>query len=521
MVCWKLAMISLFLCIPWKLALSQIIVDWSTTFGGSSWDQEPIIRSLPEGGCLVLGTTYSSDGYFQNSLGNADIVVLRLDENGNVLWQERFGGDNTDLASDMVILPDGGAVICGRSKSNNGIMEGVHKGLFDVLVFRISKNGSLIWSNAFGGTNSDHANAVCPHPYGGFVLACKSNSFDGDTSGQIPSHDIWILHIDEAGNLIQQSTLGSEFGIEGYSSYEYANDLVISNDQNLVVLGSSNAVSTDYDEDGPIKDQYIAKLNSDLDLVWETFVGGMYAEEIYSAFPTDDGGVMAVGFTYSPDFNESTASKGGGCLGTIIKINSFGEIEWARFHGGDNIDRIHDICPGNQGGWYAIGVSESSFGQFSGNNGQADLWFLQYNEDGQLENQELMGGSQNDRGNSIAKDMQTGRLYLAGTTLSADGDLSQNQGNGDFWLLGLDMQPLMNIEDKLFTMQFDLIRKELIWISQNAKSDEVFVFNALGQMVLRHSAGWSILSLKQLQTGYYNVMTKSSDHFRNLGVFVF
>ena len=520
MVCWKLAMVVLFLCVPWKFALSQINVEWSTILGGSSWDQEPIVRSLPGGGCLVLGTTYSTDGYFQNPLGNADIVVLKLDVDGNVLWQERFGGDNVDLASDMVILPDGGAVVCGRSRSNNGIMEGMNKGLFDVLVFRISESGSLIWSNAFGGSNSDHANAVCFHPDVGFVLACKSNSFDGDTNGQIPSHDIWILHIDENGNLIQQSKLGSEFGIEGYISYEYANDLVVTNDQNLVVLGWSNAVSTDYDEDGPIRDQYIAKLNSDLDLVWETFVGGMYSEEIYSAYPIEDGSVMAVGFTYSPDFNESTPINGGSCLGTLIKINDFGGIEWSRFHGGEDIDRILDICRGSLGGWYAIGVTESSYDQFNGNSGQADLWFLHYNDDGQIEFQELMGGSQNDRGNSIAQDMQTGRLYLAGTTFSTDIDFLQNQGSGDFWLLGLDMQPLMIIEDKLFTVRFDLIREELIWISQNTKSEEVFVFNTLGQMVLRESAGWSILTLEHLQTGYYNVVIKSSDHFRNLGLFV-
>ena len=275
------------------------------------------------------------------------------------------------------------------------------------------------------------------------------------------------IYIDENGNLIQQSKLGSEFGIEGYISYEYANDLVITNDQNLVVLGWSNAVSTDYDEDGPIRDQYIAKLNSDLDLVWETFVGGMYSEEIYSAYPIEDGSVMAVGFTYSPDFNESTPINGGSCLGTLIKINDFGGIEWSRFHGGEDIDRILDICRGSLGGWYAIGVTESSYDQFNGNSGQADLWFLHYNDDGQIEFQELMGGSQNDRGNSIAQDMQTGRLYLAGTTFSTDIDFLQNQGSGDFWLLGLDMQPLMIIEDKLFTVRFDLIREELIWISQN------------------------------------------------------
>ena len=237
----KRAALGILLCIASNLATGQSTVGWSTTLGGSSWEQEPLVRALPEGGCLVVGNTYSNDSDLPGSLGNCDILALRLDSQGSVLWQERFGGENTDLVSDVIILPEGGAAICGRSRSSSGMMAGLHQGLFDLLVFRISEEGTLLWSSAFGGSNSDHANAICPHPDGGFVLAGKSNSSDGDTGGQIASHDIWLLHLDDDGNLIQQASIGEEFGASGYIAYEYANDLVMGDDQNLIVVGMFTA----------------------------------------------------------------------------------------------------------------------------------------------------------------------------------------------------------------------------------------------------------------------------------------
>ena len=516
----KRAVVSILLCFASNLLTGQSTVDWSTTLGGSSWEQDPLVYALPEGGCLVVGNTYSNNGDLSGSMGNCDIVALRLDSEGNALWQERFGGENTDLVSDVIILPDGGAVICGRSQSSSGMMAGLHQGLFDLLVFRISEQGTLLWSSAFGGSNSDHANAICPHPDGGFVVAGKSNSSDGDTGGQIASHDIWLLHIDDDGNLIEQTSLGEEFGTSGFIAYEYANDLVMSDDQNLILVGWSNAVSVNFDEDGPYRDQYIAKLNPGLDIVWESYKGGMVADEVNVAWPMPNGGVMAAGITWSPDFAVSDLDNPDYCLGTLTKVNGVGDIEWAQVFGGEDIDRILDLCPGNQGGWFAIGLSESMTGPFSDNAGQADLWLLHLNGDGQLVYQELMGGSQNDIGNSMAMDQLSGRIYLAGTAYSADGDLSQNQGESDFWLLGLDVPSSVNNAKPDAPMRYDFAAGELIWVSEKTPSRDILVFNAIGQQVLQQPAGWSNLALNQLTSGYYVVVDYSKGQSSKLRVFV-
>ena len=134
--------------------------------------------------------------------------------------------------------------------------------------------------------------------------------------------------------------------------------------------------------------------------------------------------------------------------------------------------------------------------------------------------QELMGGSQNDVGNSIAMDQLSGRIYLAGTAYSADGNLSQNLGQSDFWLLGLDVTSSVNHAKSDAPMRYDLATGTLNWVSKNTPSGAALVFNAMGQQVLRQSPGWYSLPLHQLPTGHYTVVSYSEGQSMKLSVFV-
>lgn len=479
-----------------------------------------MVHALPEGGCMMVGNAYSNDGDLTGALGDSDIVALRLDAEGTILWQHHYGGESTDLVSDVLVLPDGGAVICGRSRSSGGMMSGMHQGQFDILAFRISPEGQTLWARAFGGSQSDHANAVCPHPNGGVVLACKSVSFDGDTEGQIAWHDIWLLHLDGEGELVQEASLGEETGVEGAHAIEYAADIVLTTDGQLVVVGSSTAASTDLGEDGPYNDQYIAKLDANLETLWETFPGGVLEEEAQVAFPLPSGGVITVGYTWSSDFENTDPMEGGFCRGTLVKVNETGGVIWAQTFGGEGIDRIRDIRPGNNGGWFAIGVSDSNTGSFNGNAGQADLWFLQMDGEGNLIHQELMGGSQNDAGTSMAIDQQTGRFYLAGTSSSADGDPSSNAGNSDWWLLGLDVPSAIGEEDRPTYMRFDPRSNALRWAPDAGLSGALSLYNVQGQCVLTARQGWSFVSLEHLPCGHYLASMQTADRAERLSVYV-
>ncbi|GAB2485757.1 helix-turn-helix domain-containing protein [Algoriphagus taiwanensis] len=77
---------------------------WQKIFGGSSYDKAVAVLPVSDGGFLVLGST-SSFGQ-----GNYDILLIKVDENGEFLWQKTYGEFFNDYAKDIVPLESGEGV---------------------------------------------------------------------------------------------------------------------------------------------------------------------------------------------------------------------------------------------------------------------------------------------------------------------------------------------------------------------------------------------------------------------------
>jgi len=111
-----------YLLIFWLLLLAYqpafataiINVEWDKKFGGNNWDHAHAILQTKDGGFAVAGTTFSKGA------GSTDIWIIRLDTNGNWLWEKTFGGSNGDSAYSMVQTTDGGFVVAGTTRSDLG-----------------------------------------------------------------------------------------------------------------------------------------------------------------------------------------------------------------------------------------------------------------------------------------------------------------------------------------------------------------------------------------------------------------
>lgn len=68
---------------------------WQKTFGGSSYDKAASVLATADQGILILGST-SSFGQ-----GNYDILLIKVDENGEFLWQKTFGGFFNEYAKNI------------------------------------------------------------------------------------------------------------------------------------------------------------------------------------------------------------------------------------------------------------------------------------------------------------------------------------------------------------------------------------------------------------------------------------
>ena len=188
---------------------------WEKFFGGPHIDWGEAICSATTNFFYIVGTTYS----FGN--GNGDVWIVKMDINGNKIWDKTFGGALWDGAEDCC-SEDGNCVIAGWTAS-------FAQGKQDAYIIKVSNNGELIWEKSFGGEMDDFANAVCATKDNGYIVVGAKEL------KQNKEKNVWILKITGNGKKVWENSFG---GIKS----DVGED-VICCDGNYIVIGSTESFS--------------------------------------------------------------------------------------------------------------------------------------------------------------------------------------------------------------------------------------------------------------------------------------
>ncbi len=156
---------------------------WSKAFGGNGHDHASAIVATTDGNYIVAGFSTSAGPGVQNAW------IFKLDEAGNVLWQQAYGGDNHVTAAGSIALTSDGGYIVAGSRLANGAGSDIWLAKLDVM-------GNLIWQKNFGGYGNDGAGAIALTADGGLVVAGATNP---NLIG--PLTDAWVLKLDTNGNI--------------------------------------------------------------------------------------------------------------------------------------------------------------------------------------------------------------------------------------------------------------------------------------------------------------------------------
>lgn len=213
---------------------------WQKTYGGSGEDQINCITASDDGGYVLAGTTTSNDGDitgFHTGPGSSDVWVVKLDNMGNKVWTTTIGGSNGDAVHGVAKSNDGGYVLAGRTMSNDGDMSGNH-GSIDGYVLKLNGLGKIVWQKSFGGTNDDWAKTIVPCIDGGYLIGVCSKSIDGDFTNTLGSQDVWIVKVDEDGN-----DMGKQ--IVGGSAHDEISAITVTPAGNYAFAGASQSVDGD------------------------------------------------------------------------------------------------------------------------------------------------------------------------------------------------------------------------------------------------------------------------------------
>lgn len=119
---------------------------WTKHYGGSEWDFANSMDTCSDGGFILAGKTYDTGNEF------SDMLIIKVDANGNEQWQKKIGGNKDDVANAIVTVPDG-YLICGSSKSNGN-------GGSDIYVAKIDLNGNVVWENYYGDQYDDEGTGI-------------------------------------------------------------------------------------------------------------------------------------------------------------------------------------------------------------------------------------------------------------------------------------------------------------------------------------------------------------------------
>ncbi len=283
------------------------------------------------------------------------------------------------------------------------------------------------WTKCFGGASYESAKAVKPTADGGFIVIGSTSSFDGDIEGIHGGTDVWVLKLDEDGEIEWQKCLGGNATDEGY-------DIVQLADESYVLVGNSN--SNDGDVSGVhevFQDGWIVKLSADGELVWQTAIGGNYIEYFYGiAFSLNS--FIVVGHSFSTDEFISGSHGGGDVFVAVVGLS--GELINYYLIGGSQGDVGYAITATNDQGFIIAGQTGSSDGDIPSFIGESDILLVKLDYTGQLQWTKTLGGTGMDRARSIIKTQDGGYLML-GETASNDVDVSGNQGLYDCWIVKL------------------------------------------------------------------------------------
>ncbi|MFN4255571.1 MAG: T9SS type A sorting domain-containing protein [Saprospiraceae bacterium] len=422
------------------------VIAWQNTVGGSGWEQLYCIQPTSDGGYILGGHSYSniSGDKTENSMGSVDYWVVKLDASGNVQWENTIGGNDDDVLYSVQQTADGGYILGGESRSDASGDKTENSMNFDYWVVKLNAAGSIQWQNTIGGSGADYLYSVQQTADGGYILGGSSfsNASGDKTENNVGGSDYWIVKIDAVGNIQWQNTIGG-------SLYEGLSSIRQTSDGGYIIGGTSNSnISGDKTENSVGGyDYWVVKLYADGGIQWQNTIGGHIEDSLQSAHQASDGGYIIAGHSFSNASGDKTENNMGSGETDywVVKLNATGNIQWQNTIGGEDSDDLYSAWPTPDGGCTIGGASRSGISGDKTENsigGSSDCWVMKLDAMGNIQWQNTIGGSALDGAQALLPTADGGYIIGGWSQSGISGDKTEaNIGSYDFWAIKLT-QPM-------------------------------------------------------------------------------
>lgn len=273
------------------------------------------VKNIRNNGYILVGSKSGENGE------KSDVYVVRLNEDFEVLWSKRIGGDEADRGMDVQLTRDDGFIIVGTTDS------------FDVperkiYVIKLDASGEIEWSQIVGKNGyAQEAFSIKATRDNGFILA-------GSTDTQFNRLDAYIVKLDSWGELEWDKIIGGE-------EDDVANTVDIAADGGYIVAGKMES------EDHQIKRAYFIKLDNEGDLQWTSLLAATFRTEITDIVTVEEN-YYAVGTVYAQAMKMKLRPDG-----TVEWMNSYTDPSYA--------SDFKRVIAKENGSIFALGNRSSNF----------------------------------------------------------------------------------------------------------------------------------------------------------------
>lgn len=475
-------------------------IQWQKTVGGSQNDAFNDIQQTTDGGYIVSGYTESSDGDVLSNLGNSDVWIVKLSALGSFEWQQSLGGFASEGGAKIQQTANGSYIVLGGATLDGGDVSGSH-GNTDAWVVKLSVAGSIEWQKALGGTGEEHGHGICQAIDGGYIVAIHARSTDGDITGQHGDVDAWIVKLTSSGSIEWQKSLGG-------SHQDTVYNIRPTTDGGYIMVGDTWSIDGDVIANDGTGNVWVVKLSDSGLIEWQKTYGGSNGDWGRSIQQTIDGGYIFAAGTRSND-GDVTGYHGNEDF-WIVKISNSGILQWQKTLGGTSYEAINCIRQTATGDYIVSGYTHSNDGDITGHHGMSDAWIVKLSTSGALVWQKTLGGTSVEDARVIQPTADDGYI-MAGRTYSEDGDLTQNQGYEDAWIVKFDTDlAITTFSGEAFKVFPNPAQQFLeIQSTNNQIIEKITICDLTGKLVIEQSDNLSQINVRELQQGTYIIQVFS------------
>jgi len=343
-------------------------ITFQRLIGGPQHERSQTLFSTFDGAYVVNAATGSFGA------GDIDMMLIKLDATGNILWSNSYGTTVYDNAEFSIETTDHNLVSAGRSNINGGSPT-------SAIIFKTDSAGNFQWSKNYGGTSDDGFVHIIETSGGGYAAVGNTKTL---TAG---SADILFVRTDANGDTVFTRSYGTIENEAGSYVIQLA-------DNGFLIAGRQTTMN------GTKGDGILLRTDSAGNTLWIKMYGDTLFEELTSVQQTPDGGFLAVGST--------TGYGSGGFDILLLKTDSAGGVEWSHAYGGASTDAAYDvhILPGN--GFLVSGFTESlGYGhRMASGFDDANIYLMKTNDTGAVQWMEVYGDGLQDEAfrSSLAAD---------------------------------------------------------------------------------------------------------------------